>query len=87
MLQYALYFDAWRWCFFLAAFVPIYWVSRFITHMLVVVVEARLFTNAKLLYFLVSVRVRRFAPVSTQLLCSDLCAHATCRGHWPSTSV
>jgi hypothetical protein len=66
-MQYALYFDAWRWCFFLACFVPIYWVSRFITHMLVVIVEARVFSNAKLLYFMVSVRVRHFAPCPSTL--------------------
>lgn len=54
--RYALYFDAWRWCIFLACFVPIYWVSRLIVHLLVVIVEARLFSNAKVLYFMISVR-------------------------------
>jgi len=51
-----LYFDAWRWCFFICAFVPIYWLSRLVVHLLVLVVEAKLFTNAKVLFFLLSVR-------------------------------
>ena len=44
-------------CFFICAFVPIYWVSRLVVHLLVLVVEAKLFTNAKVLFFLLSVRV------------------------------
>jgi len=36
-VQYALYFDAWRWCFFFALFVPIYWLSRLIVHVLVLI--------------------------------------------------
>lgn len=45
-------------CFFICAFVPIYWLSRLVVHLLVLVVEAKLFTNAKVLFFLLSVRVR-----------------------------
>lgn len=67
-VQYALYFDAWRWCIFLACFVPIYWVSRFIVHLLVVIVEAKLFSNAKVLYFMVSVRVRCLHLVAPHLV-------------------
>lgn len=55
--RYALYFDAWRWCFFVAAFVPIYWLSRLFLHLLLLMVEAKLFTNAKVLFFLLSVRI------------------------------
>lgn len=62
VVQYALYFDAWRWCIFFALFVPIYWLSRLIMHVLVLIVEARLFSNAKILYFMISVRVRSPPP-------------------------
>lgn len=56
--QNILKFAAWRWCIFLGLFVPVYWTSRLIIHLLVLVVENRLFTNSKVLYFMVAVRVR-----------------------------
>ena len=46
-VQDILHFSAWRWCLFFGLFVPVYWTSRLIIHLLVMLVEARLMTKSR----------------------------------------
>ena len=49
--------QVWRWAFFFAGFVPIFWVSRLAVHLLVIVVEYAFFTS-RVMYYLYGIRVR-----------------------------
>jgi len=46
-LQDILHFSAWRWCLFFSLFVPVYWTSRLVIHLLVMLVEARFLTKSR----------------------------------------
>jgi len=46
-LQDILHFSAWRWCLFFSLFVPVYWTSRLVIHLLVLLVEARFLTKSR----------------------------------------
>ncbi|KAK9815600.1 hypothetical protein WJX72_006571 [[Myrmecia] bisecta] len=63
-----IYFEAWRWCFFLAGFAPIYWISRLVVHVMQLVVESALFTTKQALYFMVGTRKPLALFIRTVLL-------------------
>ena len=52
-------FEAWRWCIFFAGIMPVFWVSRLLIWLLVLLVEATLFKQWMALYFLAGTKVRR----------------------------
>ena len=58
LLQSILFLETWRWCFFLAGFVPIHYLSEGVVHLAEMVVESKLFTVQQALYFAVSIHVR-----------------------------
>ena len=51
-------FEGWRWCIFFAGIMPVFWVSRVLIWLLVLVVEATLFRQWIALYFLAGTKVR-----------------------------
>lgn len=63
VVQLVWLFQAWRWCIFFACFVPIYWATRLIIYLLVVLVEAKLFTQTKVIYFMTGVKVLLAASI------------------------
>ncbi|KAL0029403.1 hypothetical protein WJX77_004930 [Trebouxia sp. C0004] len=61
-----IWFEWWRWLFFLSGFMPIYWFSRAVIHLLVLMVETTAFTTRKAVYYTVGTRkpLRRFLRVA-----------------------
>ena len=57
-LQRILFLESWRWCFFFAGFVPVYYFSEGAVQLAEMVVESKLFTVQQALYFAVSIHVR-----------------------------
>lgn len=57
-LQRIFFLETWRWCFFFAGFVPIYYISEGAVHLVEMAVESKLFTVQQALYFAVSIHVR-----------------------------
>eukprot|EP00891_Asterochloris_glomerata_P009429 jgi/Astpho2/9429/Aster-x0397 len=51
-----IYFETWRWLFFFAGFFPIYWISRVVIHLLVLMVETTAFTTKKAVYYTIGTR-------------------------------
>ena len=58
-LQTWLWLEGWRWCFFSAGFIPIYYISEAFVHVAELLVEKQLFTVQQALYFAVSIHVSR----------------------------
>ncbi len=56
-LQTWLWLEGWRWCFFSAGFIPIYYISEAFVHVAELLVEKQLFTVQQALYFAVSIHV------------------------------
>ncbi|KAL0039998.1 hypothetical protein WJX79_001782 [Trebouxia sp. C0005] len=61
-----IWFEWWRWLFFFSGFMPIYWLSRAVIHLLVLMVETTAFTTRKAVYYTVGTRkpLRRFLRVA-----------------------
>lgn len=58
LLQTWMYLELWRWCLFFAFLAPLYFFSKLLVHVLVMLVEREFFTKQQAMYFVVSIRVR-----------------------------
>lgn len=57
-LQRVLFLELWRWCFFGSGLAPVWFISDFVVHCVLVSLEAKLFTVHQALYFAVAMKVR-----------------------------
>ena len=76
-LQTWLWLEGWRWCFFSAGFIPIYYISEAFVHVAELLVEKQLFTVQQALYFAVSIHVRQQHELHT-ISCSRRCTLGHC---------
>ena len=67
-MQRIFFLEAWRWCFFFAGFVPIYYVSEGAVRLVELIVESQFFTVQQALYFAVSIHVRFCLLLTARLL-------------------
>lgn len=62
-----------RYGFFLGSLYPIYWVSKLITHLIVLAVESTFFTQRRVMYYLYGVRVSLLlVPLVQSCIISDM---------------
>lgn len=58
MFQALFYLDLWRWCFFCAGTIPIFYTSSAAIYVAVLMIETYCFTSHQALYYIVSIQAQ-----------------------------
>ena len=66
-MQCVFYLELWRWAFWLALVVPIYYGAGLCVHLLELGVESRFFTSRQAMYYAVSIKASPSEPESARV--------------------